>query len=297
MQTARWMRDATIAAAAASACWLVHAEGLKPPSDTMPWARWQARLALGTTPAPQWRSGADLQDHRLSSGIGSASLMGDYYFSRSLAAGGIASGFRATSGLIVGPRTALWTARPNGMTVGSPLQVERRLFDLHAIVRRSLGRRVFRWNMEALYALAGRFTDSLANGSLQRSLLCLVLAAAAAGAAPFVGGDASPLQWRAPQPMPLLGWLLWLVLVACTAWTIRLYRQRLLALHPYELPEVIAVDVALGHAPYLDWIGQRWWALPNPLYGSWEPALFNNAWSQPAGERRAQKEAALDDAR
>ena len=50
-------------------------------------------------------------------------------------------------------------------------------------------------------------------------------------------------------------------------------------------------------APYLDWIGQRWWVLPNPVYGSWEPALFNNAWSQPEGERRAQKEAALDDAR
>ena len=50
-------------------------------------------------------------------------------------------------------------------------------------------------------------------------------------------------------------------------------------------------------APYADWIGQRWWALPNPLYGSWEPALFNNAWSQPAGERRAQKESALDDAK
>jgi 5'-nucleotidase (lipoprotein e(P4) family) len=50
-------------------------------------------------------------------------------------------------------------------------------------------------------------------------------------------------------------------------------------------------------APYLDWIGQRWWVLPNPVYGSWEPALFNNAWSQPEGERRAQKEAALDDAK
>ena len=50
-------------------------------------------------------------------------------------------------------------------------------------------------------------------------------------------------------------------------------------------------------APYLDWIGQRWWALPNPLYGSWEPALFNNAWSQPTAERRAAKEAALDDMR
>ncbi len=105
----------------------------------------------------------------------------------------------------------------------------RRLLDLHAIVRRSLGRRVFRWNMEALYALAGRFTDGVANGSLQRSLLWLVLAALAVGAAPFLGGGEA-LPWRAPQPMPLLGWMLWLVLVACTVYTIRLYRQRLLAL-------------------------------------------------------------------
>ena len=50
-------------------------------------------------------------------------------------------------------------------------------------------------------------------------------------------------------------------------------------------------------APYADWIGQRWWALPNPLYGSWEPALFNNAWSKSVGERRALKEGALDDAK
>lgn len=31
-------------------------------------------------------------------------------------------------------------------------------------------------------------------------------------------------------------------------------RERILALHPYELPEAIAVDIGLGHAPYLDWI-------------------------------------------
>src|SRR5262249_2393743 len=31
-------------------------------------------------------------------------------------------------------------------------------------------------------------------------------------------------------------------------------RERIVALHPYELPEVIAVDVAQGHAPYLAWI-------------------------------------------
>ncbi|MBO9716904.1 MAG: monovalent cation/H+ antiporter subunit A [Pseudoxanthomonas sp.] len=106
----------------------------------------------------------------------------------------------------------------------------RRLLDLHAIVRRSLGRRVFRWNMEVLYALAERFTARLANGSLQRSLAWLVLAALAAGAAPFVAGTHALPPLRAPQPMPLLGWLLWLVLVACALYTVKIYRQRLLAL-------------------------------------------------------------------
>jgi 5'-nucleotidase (lipoprotein e(P4) family) len=49
--------------------------------------------------------------------------------------------------------------------------------------------------------------------------------------------------------------------------------------------------------PYQAWIGERWWPLPNPLYGSWEPALFGNEWGQPEAARRAAKEAALDDAR
>ena len=70
----------------------------------------------------------------------------------------------------------------------------------------------------------------------QRAVLLPLLAAAAAGAAPFVGGDASPLQWRAPQPMPLLGWLLWLVLVVCALYTVRTYRQRLLALVVIDAP-------------------------------------------------------------
>ena len=33
-------------------------------------------------------------------------------------------------------------------------------------------------------------------------------------------------------------------------------RERIVALHPYELPELIAVDIALGSAPYLDWIAR-----------------------------------------
>lgn len=45
---------------------------------------------------------------------------------------------------------------------------------------------------------------------------------------------------------------------------------------------------------YGDWFGERWWMLPNPTYGSWEPAVFNNAWDQPREARRQAKRAALD---
>ena len=45
---------------------------------------------------------------------------------------------------------------------------------------------------------------------------------------------------------------------------------------------------------YEDWFGERWWMLPNPTYGSWEPALFDNNWRQPREARRAAKRAALD---
>jgi periplasmic divalent cation tolerance protein len=31
-------------------------------------------------------------------------------------------------------------------------------------------------------------------------------------------------------------------------------KERLLALHPYEVPELIALPVEAGHEPYLDWV-------------------------------------------
>ncbi len=46
-------------------------------------------------------------------------------------------------------------------------------------------------------------------------------------------------------------------------------------------------------AAYLPWIGTRWFVLPNPTYGSWEPALFNNNWRAPREQRRQQKIDAL----
>jgi len=32
---------------------------------------------------------------------------------------------------------------------------------------------------------------------------------------------------------------------------------RLRALHPYEVPEMLALEVAAGHAPYLAWVGEQ----------------------------------------
>lgn len=41
------------------------------------------------------------------------------------------------------------------------------------------------------------------------------------------------------------------------------------------------------------WIGERWWVLANPSYGSWEPALFNNDYHEPRDARRGAKREAL----
>lgn len=45
------------------------------------------------------------------------------------------------------------------------------------------------------------------------------------------------------------------------------------------------------------WFGQRWFVLPGPTYGGYEPAAFGNDWSQPADVRRARKHQALELAR
>ena len=33
-------------------------------------------------------------------------------------------------------------------------------------------------------------------------------------------------------------------------------RQALVSLHPYEVPEVLALPIAGGHQPYLDWLDE-----------------------------------------
>lgn len=48
-----------------------------------------------------------------------------------------------------------------------------------------------------------------------------------------------------------------LLLIKTTADRLQALQQRILALHPYELPEVIAVEAAGGLPAYLDWVAQQ----------------------------------------
>lgn len=46
----------------------------------------------------------------------------------------------------------------------------------------------------------------------------------------------------------------YLLLIKTQAARVTSLTESILSLHPYELPEVIAVPVVAGHAPYLDWV-------------------------------------------
>lgn len=128
----RWLIGATVVLAAGSAlgAGLRASTGALPDATdggTLTWSQWQGRLSLGSA-AASWQMGTPLtSDIRRS-----ASLMGDYYFGRSLAGVGSAGGFRATSGLIFGPRGLLATGQPtfaagSGMSLGSTLPVTSRM--------------------------------------------------------------------------------------------------------------------------------------------------------------------------
>lgn len=103
MQTAKWVLTIAIAAMLPAAALAGQGDGLTVSADSLPWSRWQARVAV-TSPAPLWRSGlgdTDQQGLRPPRGV---SLMGDYLFTRSLAEDGRTGYLRASSGLVIGPR-------------------------------------------------------------------------------------------------------------------------------------------------------------------------------------------------
>ncbi|MBB4131369.1 monovalent cation/H+ antiporter subunit A [Xanthomonas sp. 3075] len=116
-----------------------------------------------------------------------------------------------------------------GMVGGTLLYMTlRRTLDMYAIQNRSPGKALFHWNLRALFAATARMTDAVTNGNLQRMLMLLVLSAVVVALVPFVQGGVLP-AWPAPTPMPLLGWIVWLLMIACALGSLFLYKQRLLA--------------------------------------------------------------------
>ena len=108
MQKQTWMIFGLLATAAAHAAQASDGGGITASAEQLQWARWQGRMSLGTE-----ASGLKLN---------TVSLMGDYYFTSSLAGSRRAGGFRATSGLLVGPRTQSWLGQP-GLSAGSAFSV------------------------------------------------------------------------------------------------------------------------------------------------------------------------------
>jgi hypothetical protein len=125
MGTAKWVLAAFVSLVPPTHVWAMEGDGLLPHTDSLRWARWQGRLSLSVQAQP-WQAGLGGSDH---SGLqlGSISLMGDYYFARSLRVPGSEGGFRATSGLILNGRSQAWGGRaPLGAQAGA-FNVERRL--------------------------------------------------------------------------------------------------------------------------------------------------------------------------
>jgi hypothetical protein len=103
------------------AAWAIEGDGLTLRPDTQ-WPRWQGRLSLGTS-TPALRADPMNPDSSTVS-LSGASLLGDFYITRSLRSGGDGGGFRATSGIFVGSRSAsLLSTVP---TLGRSFNIDRR---------------------------------------------------------------------------------------------------------------------------------------------------------------------------
>lgn len=102
------------------AAWAQEGGGLEMP-------RWQGRVKLGMSVAAD---PLDAAAGTLSPRLGSAQVFGDYYFSRSAPQAGEGSGFRATSGVLVGSRLGSWGGPDLWAAGGGGFAVETHRFSL-----------------------------------------------------------------------------------------------------------------------------------------------------------------------
>ena len=106
-----WLRWGWLVAAllGAGTAWADSGGGLVLRDGAQAWPKWQGRLSLGLSGSSRLRLDlprGDMADIRCCS-LNQVRLMGDYYFTGPLLGQGVSGGFRATSGVVMGPRGAL----------------------------------------------------------------------------------------------------------------------------------------------------------------------------------------------
>jgi hypothetical protein len=99
-------------------------QGLSLQPDAVPWTRFNSRIAIS---APSTPLRSDLSLAADAAPVRGLSLMGDYYLTGSLLGPSLGGGLRATSALLVGPRTQTLGAGSLGIAGGGRgLTIERR---------------------------------------------------------------------------------------------------------------------------------------------------------------------------
>jgi hypothetical protein len=123
MHCASWFLGGIVGLLWAPVAMAAQGDGLTPDAGNLSWDRWQGSISLGAG-LPAWQAslgGAESSGLK----IDSVSLIGNYYFSRSLVGHGNRGGFRTTGGLIYGPRSQLTSWRPLGARQQGLLGVDR----------------------------------------------------------------------------------------------------------------------------------------------------------------------------
>ncbi len=127
MRSACWLAAAALTMSTGGSAWALD-DGLVPSVASLG-PQWQGRLALGTYSPIAYPDAMNIDSQGLK--ISGASLLGDFYFSRTLIGVGSASGFRATSGLFIGTRNAsLLLGTPSAGLGGRPFNMDRRTVDV-----------------------------------------------------------------------------------------------------------------------------------------------------------------------
>jgi len=137
MSAVRWLMRLAVGGAALAAAAAVSAEGnglvvrswAAGEDSSVTLSPLRTRMSIGIQAPAAGLASADAAGAAPSPIVGGR-LLGDYYFSRPRLADGQASGFRATSGLLFGPRLGAWAAAPALSAGLASVSVERRDFGL-----------------------------------------------------------------------------------------------------------------------------------------------------------------------